>query len=265
MSDHIQTERNGAVLLITLDAQEKLNALDFTAHERLVNVWGEFNDDRDLQVAVITGAGSSAFCSGADLKSYTMAYAQRSPDEFRSQYTNGLGFGGITRGMEIFKPVVAAINGFALSGGLEIALAADMRFCSPNATFGHQEVRWGFHPCDGACVRLPQIVGLGNAMEMILSGDRIDAEHALRIGLVNRIIAQENLLQSTMEYADRLASRAPVAQRFAKEVIVRSLGMSTEDALRLESRSFHDLSATTDLEEGTRAFREKRQPEFKGC
>jgi enoyl-CoA hydratase/carnithine racemase len=265
MSQEIKAEQHEAVLLVTIDAPDKMNALDFAANDRLIEVWREFEDDGDLRAAVITGAGKKAFCSGADLKTYTMAYAQRTPAEFRDQYTNGPGIGGITRGMEIYKPIVAAINGFAISGGLEIALAADIRLCSPNAEFAHQDVRWGFHPCDGGCVRLPQIVGLGNAMEMILSGDRIDADHAVRIGLVNRVVPQESLLDEALQFAGRLATRAPLAQRFAKEVMLRSYSMPMEEALRLESRSFHDVSQTADLEEGTRAFREKRPPNFKGA
>ncbi len=264
MSDAIKTEQHDSVLLVTIDAADKMNALDFAANDQLIEVWREFEADNAQRIAVITGAGNKAFCSGADLKTYTMAYAQRSAGEFRSQYTNGLGIGGITRGMEIYKPIIAAINGFAVSGGLEIALAADIRMCSPNAEFGHQDVRWGFHPCDGGCVRLPLIVGLGNAMEMILSGDRIDAEHALRIGLVNRIVPQDKLLEEAMSYASRLAQRAPLGQRFAKEVMLRAVGMPLDDSLRLESRSFYDISSTKDLAEGTAAFREKRSPRFSG-
>ncbi len=264
MGNAIKTERFTDVLLVTIDAEEKLNALDFEANDRLIEVWKEFSADASLRVAVITGAGERAFCSGADLKTYTMAYAEQSEAAFRDGVTNGPGIGGITRGMEIYKPIVAAINGFAVSGGLEIALAADIRFCSPNAQFGHQDVRWGFHPCDGGCVRLPLIVGLGNAMEMILSGERIDAEHALRIGLVNRIVPQNGLLEEALVYAERLASRAPLAQRFAKEVMLRAVGMPLDDSLRLESRSFHDVSRTADLQEGTAAFREKRAPRFSG-
>jgi enoyl-CoA hydratase/carnithine racemase len=128
-----------------------------------------------------------------------------------------------------------------------LALACDIRFCSPNAEFGFQDVRWGFHPCDGGCVRLPLIVGLGNAMELILSGDRIDADQALRIGLVNRIYPQDQLLEETLAYAEGLARRAPLAQRFAKEVILRSLGRPMDEGLKLESRSFHDLAQCASL------------------
>lgn len=257
-------ERRGHVRLVTIDGAEKMNALDFAAHEELTQRFREFAADEDARVAVLTGAGDKAFCAGADLKTYTMPFARTALPEFRRRYTEGPGLGGITRGVEVTKPVVAAVNGYAVSGGLELALACDIRFCAPGAEFGFQDVRWGFHPCDGGTARLPTIVGLGHAMELILSGERIGAEHAHRIGLVNRIVPQARLLDETLAYADRLASRAPLAQQFAKQVVLAAYGRSLEDALRLESRSFRDLAETEDLAEGTRAFREKRNPTFKG-
>jgi len=257
-------ERHGRVRLITIDRPAKMNSLDFDANDQLTEVWREFDADPEAQVAVITGAGAQSFCAGADLKTYTMNFARRPAPEFRSKFTNGPGFAGITRNLDIDKPIVAAINGFAISGGFELALASDIRFCSPNAEFALQDAKWGFHACDGGLIRLPQIVGMGHAMEIILSGDRIDAEHAFRIGLVNRIVAQAELLQFTLDYAQKLAARSPLSQRFAKEVVRRSMGMHMAEALRLESASFHDLGQSDDLAEGTTAFRERREADFKG-
>ena len=264
MTKAIQLDQRGPVWVFTIDQPEKMNALDFTTNEEMTDLWRDFAKDDGARVAVVTGAGEKSFCAGADLKTYTMPFATSPAMEFRHKYTNGPGFAGITRGMEINKPVIAAVNGYAMSGGLELALAADVRFCSPNAQFAFQDVRWGFHPCDGGCVRLPQIVGLGHAMELILSGDRVGADHAFRIGLVNRIIPAETLLEETLEYADRLAARAPLAQQAAKEVVLAAYGKAMEDALRMESRSFYDLGRTEDLDEGTTAFREKRDANFKG-
>ncbi len=156
------------------------------------------------------------------------------------------------------------MNGFAISGGFELALACDIRFCSPNAEFALQDVKWGFHACDGGLIRLPQIVGLGHAMEIVLSGERIGAEHAFRIGLVNRIHPAGELLAKTMDYAAMVAKRAPLPQRFAKDVMRRAVGMSQDEALRLESRSFYDLGGTQHIREGTTAFREKRDARFLG-
>jgi enoyl-CoA hydratase/carnithine racemase len=254
----------GPVRLITINRPDQMNSLDFEANAELVEVWRAFAADERARVAVITGAGDKAFCAGADLKTYTMNFAKRPGYEFRVQFTDGPGFGGITRGLDVSKPTIAAVNGFAISGGLELALACDLRFCSSNAEFALQDVRWGFHACDGGLVRLPQIVGLGNAMEIVLSGERITAQHALRIGLVNAIHADGNLLEKSLRYAEMLASRAPLAQRFAKDVMKRAIGLPMDEALRLESRSFHDLGQTSDLAEGTAAFREKRPPRFSG-
>ncbi|MBM3482344.1 MAG: hypothetical protein FJX66_03470 [Alphaproteobacteria bacterium] len=264
MTADILYEKHGHVRLITINRPDKMNSLDFAANDRLVEAFESFKRDDDARVAVITGAGDQAFCAGADLKTYTMAFATTPAPAFRERYTDGHGLGGITRGLEINKPIIAAVNGYAMSGGLEIALAADIRFGSPNAAFAFQDVKWGFHPCDGGCVRLPLIVGLGNAMELILSGERIGAEHAHRIGLLNRVYPLAELKAHAMEYAQMLASRAPVAQRFAKDVILKSFALSIEEALRLESRSFRDLAHTEDLAEGTASFREKRDARFKG-
>jgi enoyl-CoA hydratase/carnithine racemase len=257
-------EQRGPVTLITIDRAEKMNSLDFAANDELTEAWRRFEHDATARVAVITGAGDKAFCAGADLKTYTIDFANRPAPEFRQRYTDGPGFAGITRNMDIGKPIVAAVNGFAISGGFELALACDIRFCSPNAEFALQDVKWGFHACDGGLIRLPQIVGLGHAMEIVLSGDRVDAEHAYRIGLVNRIHPADQLIGKAMDYAAMLACRAPLAQRFAKDVMRRAIGMSLEEAMKLESRSFYDLGGTQDIREGTAAFREKRVARFEG-
>jgi enoyl-CoA hydratase/carnithine racemase len=258
----IKYEPHGPVVLITINRADRMNSLDFAANDLLVEAWQRFEKDDAARVAVVTGAGDKAFCAGADLKTYTIDFATRPAPEFRERFTDGPGFGGITRTLNVSKPIVAAINGYAISGGFELALACDIRFCSPNAEFALQDVKWGFHACDGGLIRLPQIVGLGNAMEIVLSGERIDAAHALRIGLVNRIHAAPDLLAKTMDYAQMLARRAPLAQRFAKDVMRRSMGLTQEEALRLESRSFYDLGHTADIREGTTAFREKREARF---
>ena len=161
---HIRCETHGRDRLITIDRPTKMNSLDFEANDELVAAWRDFNEDDAVHVAVVTGAGEQAFCAGADLKTYTMDFAGRPAHEFRHRYTNGPGFGGITRNLDVFKPIVAAVNGFAISGGFELALACDLRFCSPNAEFALQDAKWGFHACDGGLIRLPQIVGLGHAM-----------------------------------------------------------------------------------------------------
>lgn len=264
MASNIELQRKGKVGVITINRREKMNSLDFEANDELIDIWKQIRDDDSINAALITGAGDQAFCAGADLKTYTMSYATTPAPEFRTRFTDGPGFGGITRNLQINKPIVAAINGFAISGGLELALACDIRFCSEHAEFALQDVGWGFHACDGGLIRLKEIVGQGNAMEIILSGDRFDAQHALRIGLVNKIISQENLLEESLTYATHLANRAPLAQQFAKDVMNRAHGLTMDEALKLESMSFYDLGRTEDLVEGTTAFKEKRKASFKG-
>jgi len=263
MSD-VFSERHGPVTVITLNTPAKMNALDYEANQALIQCFRDFQHDDDARVAVVTGAGDKAFCAGADLKTFTMAYATKPAPQFRRMFIDGLGFGGITRGLRINKPIIAAINGYAMSGGFELALAMDMRFCSPNAVFGIKDVQWGMHPCDGGCVRLPKIVGLGHAMEIILSGEPFDAEQALKIGLVNRIVPQADLLAETIRYAQLVASKAPLAQRFVKDVEYRAPGLSLEEAIRMELRSFSDLAHTEDLTEGVTSFKERRPARFTG-
>ena len=178
---------------VTLDRPILHNAFDEIIIAELTALFSDLSVNSDVRLIVLAANGNS-FCAGADLKTYTMPFATTPAPEFTRVYTNGPGLGGITRNVHVFKPIVAAVNGYAISGGLEIALACDIRFCSPSAAFGLQDVRWGFHACDGALIRLRQIIGLGHAMEMILSGDRFDAEFAARTGLVNRVIEQSELL-----------------------------------------------------------------------
>ncbi len=261
---NIKYEKHGFVRLITINRPDQMNSLDFDANDEIVEVWKDFAGDDTARVAVITGAGEKAFCAGADLKTYTLNFARTDGPNFRNKYTNGAGLGGVTRNLNINKPIVAAINGYAISGGFELALACDIRFASPNAKFALQDAKWGFHACDGGLIRLPQIVGLGHAMEIILSGERVDADHAYRIGLVNRIYPQSELLTQSLNYAEMLASRAPLSQQFAKEVMRAAMGMHLDEALRFESRSFRDLAMTEDLEEGVTSFKERRPAEFKG-
>lgn len=258
----IDLDRQGAVAVITINRPDVMNSLDFAANDELIEAWEEFDTDDSLRVAVITGAGTAAFCAGADLKTYSRQFATRPAPEYRRDYTNGRGFGGITRGMEIDKPIVAAVNGYAISGGLELALAADIRIAATNAEFALQDAQWGFHACDGGLIRLPQIVGLGNAMEIVLGAERISAQHALRMGLVNQVVEPGDLLTVSVDYAKKLATRGPLAHRFAKEVMRRAVGMPMAEALRLESRSFYDLGGTHDMAEGNLAFREGRQARF---
>ena len=256
-------EKRGGIAYVTINRPEAMNALGPEQNDKLVRAWQEFSDDPDLGVAILTGAGDRAFCAGPDLKTYTPLLGERNPYDLR-QDANRPGFGGITRSLEVWKPIIAAVGGYAMAGGLELALACDIRVASENATFGCSEVRRGFHHCDGGTVRLPLIVGLGNALKMQLTGEPIDAQEALRIGLVSEVVPREGLMEAAERYGRTILRNAPLGVRSAKESMLRSLGRTLEDELRLENILFSTLARTEDYVEGPRAFAEKREPRWKG-
>ena len=259
----IRYEKRGHVGYLTISRPQVMNALGPEQQAEIISVWTDFRDDPDMWVAIITGEGHRAFCAGADLNTYTPLLGERDIYDLR-QDAHRPGFGGITRGLEIWKPIIAAVNGYALAGGLELALACDIRIASENARFGCSEVKRGFHHCDGGTVRLPLIVGLGNALKMQLTGEQIDAAEALRIGLVTEVVAPEELMATAERYADAIISNGPLGVRSAKESMLRSLGRALEDALRFENILFATLTRTEDFKEGPRAFSEKRPPVWKG-
>lgn len=250
----IHYERQGRVALITLDGDTDLNlgTVNDELHQRLL----EYRDDPELWCALITGAGSRAFCAGADLKALA-----------------GHGFGStfwdprplnLLSGAEFWKPIVAAINGHALGAGMMLALACDIRLASDNATFGLPEVKYGFPPGMGATLRLPRVLALGPAMEMLLTGDRISAEQAGQWQLVNRVLPAEDLMPEALRLAERIAANPPLAVRATKELALRGLEMPIEQGLRLQETISYACRQTEDAKEGPRAFAEKRAPQFKG-
>ena len=259
----ISYEVRGHTAYITIRRPQAMNALGPEQQAEIVEVWHTFRDDPEAWVAIITGEGDRAFCAGADLKTYTPVLGERDIYDLR-QDADRPGFGGITRGLNIWKPIIAAVNGYALAGGLELALACDIRVASENAVFGCSEVQRGFHHCDGGTVRLPLIVGLGNALRMQLTGEHIGAEEALRIGLVSEVTPPDGLMPAAERYAAAIAANGPLGVRSAKESMIRSLGRALEDALRFENVLFSTLTRTEDFAEGPRAFAEKRPPVWKG-
>ncbi len=251
-------DRNEQIVTITLNRPEAMNAIDPETQAELVSAWTRFRDDDAAWVAILTGAGEKAFSAGADLKtfipaSFGTAVVRRHHD---------LGLGGITRGLEIWKPMIAAINGHCLGGGFELALACDLRIAAEHATFGLPEVRWAIMPGSGGTQRLPRAVPLAKAMEMILMGETIDAKEAYRIGLVNRVVPLVDLMPTALHVAATLCQRGPLAVRAAKEAAIRGLSMPLADGLRLEAFLSGTLRGTEDAIEGPKAFAEKRAPKF---
>jgi len=256
---YVQQDR---VVTITMNRPEAMNSIDPETHRELIEAWIRFRDDPDAWVAILTDAGDKAFSAGADLKKLIpRAFGPGGTDRGRGH--NDYGLGGITRGLEIWKPLIAAVNGHALAGGLELALACDLRVAAEHATFGLTEVRWAIMPGAGGTQRLPRTVPLGKAMEMILMAGSVTAQEAHRIGLVNTVVPLAELIPTARRWAQTICERGPLAVRAAKEAIVRGLSLPLADGLRLEAFLSGTLRGTEDAIEGPKAFAEKRKPVFK--
>ena len=260
----IRTERRDDVLVVTIDRPEARNALDRAASRALVEVWTQLRDDASLRVAVLTGAGEKSFCAGADLKEIGAYYRSMTPIERRERGEREPGLGGLTRNFDPGKPVIAALNGHCLAGGLELALACDLRLAAEHATFGLPEVRWGLMPGAGGTQRLPRAIPFAVAAEMILSAQPIDARRAYEIGLVNRVVRAARLMDEALALARQIAQNAPLAVRAARAAMHRGLNLPLEEGLRLEQFYAEPLRASEDVQEGLRAFAEKRAPRFQG-
>ncbi len=260
----IRSEREGAVAILTIDRPEVRNAIDPKTSDELIAAWREFQEDERMRVAVLTGAGERAFCSGADLRGLAEFYKSMTSAERLRRADSEPGLGGITRNLPIEKPVIAAINGHCLAGGLEIALACDLRIASENATFGLPEVTRGIIPGAGGTQRLPRLIGPERALDLILSGRRIDAREAERIGLITRVVPLADLREEVLGVAVRIAENAPLAVLAAKAAVWRGLDLPLDEGLRLEQQLAEPVRQSEDAREGPRAFLEKRKAKFKG-
>ncbi len=250
-------EVNNHVALVTINRPEKLNSLNNETLDELESCFKEIKNDKDVYVVIITGSGEKAFVAGADISELNKlnvisakAFAEKGQAIFNLIEN-------------LSKPVIATVNGFALGGGCELALACHIRFASDRAKFGQPEVNLGIIPGYGGTQRLTRIVGSGRAAELILSGDLIDAEEAYRIGLVNKIFSPEELLNETKKFAEKISSKGQVAISLALKAIVSCDELSESEGQNLESSLFAICCGTEDFKEGTSAFLEKRKPVFK--
>jgi E-phenylitaconyl-CoA hydratase len=255
---NVKYESSNHIATVTIDRPDALNSIDIATNDELIRVWADVRDDPDVWVAIFTGAGDRAFCAGADLKELIPELGRLA----RENRLDSFNFGGITRGFETWKPLIAAVNGYALAGGMELALACDIRVAAGTARFGQSEVRWAIIPGAGATQRLPRAIGMSAALELILTGRQIGADEALRLGVVHRVVPAVEVLPEARRLAEALLSNGPLALRLAKQAVIEGFAMPLPQALDFELRLFAEALRSDDAIEGPRAFAEKRPPNY---
>ena len=255
----IEFEKQGPVAVITINRPQAMNAIDLNTHRAFQEIWPRINQDDDIQVVVLTGAGSKAFCSGADIGTFLPYLRERAVKELDDG-----DFCGINRGSPTTKPIIAAINGLAYAGGLEIALACDVRIAVEHARFALPEPRWGVIAGAGGVTRLSRVLPTALATQMVLTGEPVSAQRALAEGLVSELTSAENLLPRALEIAHSITKNAPLAVRVSLQVIRRGADCGLDAALELERTAFRRVLLSEDFREGIAAFTEKRVPAYQG-
>ena len=247
----------GRVATITLNRPEAYNSVDIRTLRELHDALAAFRDNDEVWVGILTGAGEKAFCSGADI-------VEMLPFLKSAEHKSWVIPETPLRFMEVYKPIICAINGMALGGGFEIALICDIRIAAEHSRFGCPEVNLGIMPGWGATQRLTRIIPRAKAMELVLSGKPINAQEAYRIGLVNEVVPKMELMARAQKWAEDLCQVGPLALRAAKEAMIRGYSMPLDEGIKLESALFSYLLGTEDFKEGRDAFLNKRKPQFKG-
>jgi enoyl-CoA hydratase/carnithine racemase len=254
----IDVDVTDGIATITINRPERMNAMDAEHYKGLSQAWMRVRDESAIRVAIITGAGEKSFSAGADLKSFITSPAGL--DEMWLTQRDQL----LNRGLEVWKPVIAAVNGYCLAGGMTLLLGTDIRIAAEHATFNVAEVKRGILPGNGGTQRILDQLPYAIGMELLLTGDAIDAAKALHYGLINKVVPKEKLMETARDYAKRIAANAPLAVQAAKEMAVRSREMDRTTGLRVEALTNRLLQFTEDAKEGPAAFAEKRPPNFKG-
>ncbi|MEW6187336.1 MAG: enoyl-CoA hydratase-related protein [Thermodesulfobacteriota bacterium] len=242
----------GKIAYITINRPEAMNSLSVEVREGLQAAYQDFRDNNDLWVAIITGAGDKAFSAGADIKGFRPSTGE----------SGGGVLEKLLRPDTIWKPFIAAIHGYCLGGGCELAMTCDIRIAADNAQFGQPEVNIGFMPGGGGTIRMPRFIPRAVAAEILLTGIRINAAEALRVGLVSRVVPRDKLMDTAREMAETILTRGPLGVRATKEAMIRGYSMTLEEGLALERQLVNQVRATEDFMEGARAFAQKRKPEY---
>jgi len=261
-------EKKEGIAYLTLNRPEARNALDPETILELVAAWEDYRDDKDMRCAIITGAGDKAFCSGADLgKLIPLFTGAKKPETEveRKVVGNPLAAGmAMLKGFELYKPVIAAINGHAIAGGMEMLYSTDLRIAAEGVKLGLQEVKWAIFPMTGSSVKLPRQLPYARAMEMLLTGELMDAQEAYELGFLNRVVPRGQVMEEAERFARIIADNGPLAVSAIKKAVLQNIGLTTEEGLAREAEIGAPVFMTKDAQEGPRAFKEKRKPQYKG-
>jgi enoyl-CoA hydratase len=261
-------KRGGGIAYLTINRPEARNALDPETLIELIEAWEDYRDDEDVRCAIITGAGDKAFCAGADLaKTIPLVTGAKQPEtEPERQVAKDPLIPGkaFLRDFGLYKPVIAAVNGHAIAGGMEMLYATDIRIAAEGTKFGVQEVKWALFPMMGSSVKLPRQLPYARTMEMLLTGELMDAKEALQLGFLNRVVPREKVLEEAQRFARIIADNGPLAVTALKKAVMQNIGLTLAEGLAREVEVAMPVFRSDDAKEGPSAFKEKRKPQYKG-
>ncbi len=261
-------EKKEGIAYLTLNRPEARNALDPETILELVAAWEDYRDDKGMRCAIITGAGDKAFCSGADLGKLIPLFtgAKKPETEVEKKVAaNPLAAGqAMLKGFELYKPVIAAINGHAIAGGMEMLYSTDIRIAAEGVKLGLQEVKWAIFPMTGSSVKLPRQLPYARTMELLLTGELMDAQEAYELGFLNRVVPRGQVMEEAERFARIIADNGPLAVTAIKKAVLQNIGLTTAEGLAKEAEIAAPVFLTKDAQEGPRAFKEKRKPQYKG-
>jgi enoyl-CoA hydratase len=261
-------EKKEGIAYLTLNRPEARNALDPETILELIAAWEDYRDDTDMRCAIITGVGDKAFCSGADLGKliplFTGAKKPETEVEKKVAQDPLVASKALLKGFELYKPVIAAINGHAIAGGMEMLYSTDIRIAAEDAKFGLQEVKWAIFPMTGSSVKLPRQLPYARTMEILLTGELMDANEAFQLGFVNRVVPRGQVMEEAERFARIIADNGPLAVTAIKRAVLENIGLTLTEGLAKEVEIAAPVFMTEDAKEGPRAFKEKRKPQYKG-